>query len=263
MPQLDYAIKYKKNSGQALSVKDLKDKYLFGIEIEDQQGVAYPDSAYELYLQAAQQNLEQFLNVKFAKQVFEETIPFDRNLWESWGYIRCTYPVVCPLSLEGFLNTTKQATYPQEWLTAKKESDGQLYHRNIYVVPAGQNSTAISSTVVFSGTIPEIGYGFAREIPEYWTVKYVTGFDRIPFDIIDIVGKLASIKVLNVGGDLVIGAGIASSNISIDGLSQGIQTTQSAENSAYSARIRQYEKELKEQLPIIRQRYVGISWGAI
>ena len=46
-------------------------------------------------------------------------------------------------------------------------------------------------------------------------------------------------------GDLVIGAGIANISRSIDGLSQSIGTTASAENSAYSARIKLLDTQLQ------------------
>lgn len=262
MAQLTYNIKYKKNSELVLSVKDLKDKYLFGINIDDQQGLSYDDSSYLYYIKSAQNYVEKSLNILLNRQVYEESFHFRNDDWRNWGYIQCTYPVHCPLSLEGFLNTTKQATYPPEWLSSKRTSEEQTYHRNLYVVPAGADATALSSSVVFSGVVPQIGYSGWTNIPNYWTVRYVTGFKSVPRDLTDLVGKFASISALNIAGDLVIGAGIASSSLSIDGLSQSIQTTQSAENSAYSARIRQYLSELKEQMPIIKQRYVGLTMGA-
>ena len=54
----------------------------------------------------------------------------------------------------------------------------------------------------------------------------------------------AAIDVLNLMGDLVIGAGIAAESISIDGLTRTINTTASAENHAYSAKVDEYKLKL-------------------
>jgi energy-converting hydrogenase Eha subunit A len=70
---------------------------------------------------------------------------------------------------------------------------------------------------------------------------------------------------------LIIGAGIAATSISLDGLSQSIQTTQSAENSGYSAVIKDYSEKLfgktKDDpfaiLKILKDYYKGQSMNII
>jgi len=59
------------------------------------------------------------------------------------------------------------------------------------------------------------------------------------------IGLQAAIHPFNILGDLAIGAGIASMSVSVDGVSRSINTTASAENAAFSARIIQYHKELR------------------
>ena len=76
----------------------------------------------------------------------------------------------------------------------------------------------------------------------------------------DVIGKLASIGIFNIAGDIVLGqAAIANYSLSIDGLSQSIGTTMSAENSAYSARIRMYKDEIKDSLNRLRNYYRGVG----
>ena len=83
-----------------------------------------------------------------------------------------------------------------------------------------------------------IYYGEADNIfPNYWHAKYLTGFKKIPNDLLNVLGMLASINVLNIAGDIILGAGIASYSLSLDGLSQSISSTSSATNSGYGARI--------------------------
>lgn len=69
---------------------------------------------------------------------------------------------------------------------------------------------------------------------------------RIPSQLLEYTGVNAAMSLLITAGDLVIGAGVASMSRSIDGLSQSINTTASAENSAYSARIRMLRDTAKE-----------------
>jgi len=59
----------------------------------------------------------------------------------------------------------------------------------------------------------------------------------LPDDIVRCIGLIASMHPFNILGDIVIGAGIASKSISVDGISKSVNTTSSAENAAYSARI--------------------------
>ena len=100
-------------------------------------------------------------------------------------------------------------------------------------------------------------------VPNYWSVEYITGWRVPPGDIKDYLLKQAAIAVLNILGDITFGAGIASKSISADGLSETINTTQSAENSLYSARIRQFERENKEEIKILRGKYKGIVLGVL
>jgi hypothetical protein len=64
-------------------------------------------------------------------------------------------------------------------------------------------------------------------------------------------------------GDLVGGIAIASKSIGIDGLSQSINTTNSPENAGYSARLRMYEKEIKQDILRLRAKYMRIGFIAI
>jgi len=84
------------------------------------------------------------------------------------------------------------------------------------------------------------------QVPDLWVVKYEAGFKNgcIPILLNQAIGLLAAVQAYSIAGNLVLGAGIAGSSISLDGLSQSIQTTQSAENSAYSATRKEYADQL-------------------
>ena len=65
----------------------------------------------------------------------------------------------------------------------------------------------------------------------------------------------AALLPLDTAGDLLLGAGIASQSISMDGLSTSTGTTSSATNAGYGARAIQYRKRLTMLLKSIRRKY--------
>jgi len=79
-------------------------------------------------------------------------------------------------------------------------------------------------------------------VPQAWRFTYSHGFAEgcVPTFLNSVIARIAAMQAMIVGGNLILGAGIASSSISIDGMSQSIQTTQSPENSAFSATIKEY-----------------------
>ena len=120
--------------------------------------------------------------------------------------------------------------------------------------------TTTAASVLYSGVLPSLGLNGWREIPNYWTIEYCTGFDTIPEDLLDVVGKLASLGIFNIAGDIALGqAALANYSLSIDGLSQSVGTTNSATNAAFGARIINYQKELKDSLEKLRAYYRGIG----
>jgi len=255
MPTITLKSKYKIDFTPLLSPEELKDIYLFGIPLTDKNGVSISDETIKYYIAAAQEQLENYLALKFKKQVYVETLSFTAEHFYNWAYLRVTYPVVYPILLEGFLNTTKQTTYPKEWLSCKTSIDGTLYHRNLYIVPAG-NSSQLTQQQLFTGIIPNLSYlGLAR-IPNYWSVTYISGFAVVPRQLIDIVGKLAALNIFRISGDLVVSAGIGSFSLSIDGLSQ------SQSIKAFDSRIQATLTDLTQRLlPEARDYYKGILFS--
>ena len=97
-------------------------------------------------------------------------------------------------------------------------------------------------------------------LPQLYELTYTAGFEtgQVPTDILDLIGMFAAIGPFHIFGDLIAGAGIATVSLSMDGLSQNIGTTSSATNSGYGARVGNYLKEIKEQVPHLRKYYKGI-----
>lgn len=259
MPSIQYTLPFNKNSDLVLSPTELKETYLFGVPILDPAtGQEMDNETVKFYIQSAQSEVEKYLNLKLNKQIIDEQKDFMLDDFQSWALVRVTYPVVEAHELKGFISDVQQIAYPKEWISSRKTSDGYLYHRNIYLIPG--SSAAQTNAIVYSGISPHLGYFGQKQIPNYWRVKYCTGFDQVPKDIINIIGKKAAVQIFNILGDLILGAGIANTSIGIDGLSQSVASTASASYSGYGARISIYQKEIDSQLPLMKDYYRGITF---
>lgn len=259
MPQLTLSIKYRKNTGLVFSVSEIWSLYLYGISIKGSNGSAFSEEAIRMYVQAAQREVENYFNLLFVKQLIatETTSYYHTDYWTHFPIIQVNYPVREPMALIGMLAKMEQIIYPWGWLFCEKDQRG-IGKRRISIVPTGASTTQVNAEVILTGISSQIGMQRFMNIPDYWNVQYITGFDldKLPMDLLDIVGKIASLGPLNIAGDLILGqAGIASMSLSIDGLNQSIGTTSSAENSGYSARIKQYAKEIQDTVKRIKLVY--------
>jgi hypothetical protein len=126
------------------------------------------------------------------------------------------------------------------------------------------------SSVLYSGSVPFLGISglYGRPYTPLWfKISYKAGFDGkgqladpdgseeypYPNSILDAVGLLSSMLPLDTAGDLIVGAGIASKSISFDGLSTSINTTSSATNAGYGARMISYRKRFENIMKSIKR----------
>jgi hypothetical protein len=265
MAQLTLVSLFAKNSDLVISAQELKNNYLYGMMMSssfaNKINLTLSDADIEFHIRAVQKEMENYLAVKLHQTIFQETLQFSNKEWRAWGYIKTSYPIVCPLKLEGFLNTTLMAIYPREWLSVKTTSTGESPQRQLYLVPAG-NTGAITNAVVFAGILPNLGYMNAGRIPNYWSPTYVTGFpqNKIPYDILQCIGQFAAINILWILGSNIYGfPGISGMSLSIDGLSQST----SSQLNAFGARIKDYHDDLMRKLPNLRDHYRGFNWLSV
>lgn len=258
MPQVVYNLISGKNNGLPIGPSEVADLYFFGIPIVDPAGNTMSDAAITFQIKQAVEEMEGYLNCKLTKQVIEETQSYQLNDYKSWGYIPTTYPIICPVALEGRVGTVSQIIYPKEWLSVKKTNDGIGFHRQAFLVPTSGTAMQANS-VSYGGFVPQVGWFGQNTIPNYWTFIYVTSFERTPEDILAILGMLASIKIFHQLGDIILGAGIASQSLGIDGLSQSISTTSSATNAGYGSRIVGYIADIKVGMPRLKAKYDGMT----
>lgn len=228
-----------------MSVDTLKAAYLTGLNIKDpNSGAPIPNEVYQRYINNAISYLEHFLDISISPvRNFVENRDYDRNAYTDFGFMHLNnYPAIQINSLKMvyFRDEAGDADSLQEIPLSWVRLDP---HDGIIRLVPNTNFTA-SLQLGNRGFFPEVLR--TANVPHLWEINYDFGFDTgcVPVMINEAVGMLASVSALTVGGNLVLGAGIAGSSISLDGLSQSIQTTQSAENSAFSATILDYTKRL-------------------
>jgi hypothetical protein len=246
------------------NVWDLKQNFMFGLDLTDDSGFPFPNAMFEFAIRSAVDSLEKTIGVRLKPYVIlEERQDYYLTDYREYAFIQLNeYPIQSVEKVMIRYPSTPDITgastvdIPSSWVQINK------VHGQINLVPTyGSFSNMIMGmggdylSFLWRGWMGNAGY-----FPNLWAINYTAGFEcgAVPYDVIAVVSKMACFYPLNIAGDLVGGIAIASKSIGIDGLSQSINTTSSPENAGYSARLRQYERELKTEIPRLVGYYKGM-----
>lgn len=239
-----------------MTAKELTNRYLWGVDLTNDEGAPYDKADLEFYIRSAQEWLQKQIPglLLFPTVITNERHDYYATDYTSWNFIKMfRFPVQSVESLGmQFPLGTQITKFDPSWYRTESVA-GQT----MLVPTAGTFSSILLSQ---GGNYLPLLSG-NQNIPMVWSIDYTAGFEKgeIPTDILNIIGLKASIMPLTIAGDLIAGAGIASKSISLDGLSQSINTTASAENTGYSANIKHREKEIDSMLKNLKEFYTGIS----
>lgn len=269
MPQLKLQIGYHHDSHLVISPTELLEQHFWGIPTCDQFGNPIPHKLIKQKILDAQHEVENYFSIKLFPQIVSETTSYySEEFTNGYPFVQASYNVRTPYKLEGWYNNTAQMSISKEWLSTRKEnnslddSDAAMF-RNIYIVPGGGSMYNQQPGIVHTGAFPLVAYGRSNYIPNYWKVTYLTGFKKMPGDLIALVAKMASIPVFAQLGDTHLGVGVSNQSISLDGLSQTINSVRNANASIYNARITQYLKELEVDLVNLNRKYKGLLFSVL
>ncbi len=240
-------------SAAVLSIQELKDIYLLGVDLTDNDGNGYPDRLFQHYIDAAVAWMERELDIYITpRNVVNETHDHIGDDYGQWGYFQLDhYPTIrMDRVYFQYPSMTEAVDIDSDWWVLQE--DGM--HGVFQMVPGRGN---IADVHLIPGELMPLWSGAHGRVPGVWHFDYRAGFEEgaIPEDVKHCVAILASYGVLDIAGDLVAGAGIANFSISVPGLSQSVGTTSSATNSGYASRIIQYQKELEYLLPALKRYY--------
>ena len=244
-----------KQVGSLISLEDIKSTWLFGLTgIMDGQGQVMGDPQIISCRDLAISMLEHDLDLAFQPRHEIEMKDYDANAYMDWGFLQLNrIPVISIVRFRAvYLADTKLVTLPDN------SQVEEIYETALEIPPAWLRIDLDTGVVRLIPTnkfparlqVDSVGSFFPElfrrhsMVPSLWQISYYWGFKdgAVPMIINLAIGLLTSILVMNTVGDIFpLGSGIASASIGLDGLSQSIQTTASAENTTLSARIKNYQ----------------------
>lgn len=234
-----------------ITVADLKRNYLHGVDTRDNNGKELSRKAIDFILKAAISQLEHDYEITVTPtQYKDERHDYKMDDYWNWCLIQLRHKPV--ISIDRFaLSVASQdvlCEFPTDWIRLNN-MNGQLQIAPI----SGSVGLFNIGNVTF---LPRILI-FNDVFPAFFRLTYTAGFEqgKIPPIVNNAIGLIAALRVLSIAGDLVVGAGIANSSLSMDGLSQSVGTTASAMYGAYSARMEDYRKELDKITAILKKYY--------
>lgn len=226
-----------------ISVKQLRERFLFGIDVTDGEGNPLPDEVFQSYLDTAISLLEHDLDIAITPRTYAgdcaELKDYRSNDYIEWGYFQLNnIPIIEVKQIRAHYQGQDILKYPPEWYRIQKH-DG--------IVRLIPNTTGSAQFMADASTsyLPEL-FRNQGVVPLLWEIDYTAGFKNgeVPIILNTAIGVLAAVVALINLSDLVLGAGIASQSIGLDGLSQAVTLTASAENNTNSAKILDWKRLL-------------------
>ena len=238
-----------------ITAQSVRDNYLFGVDLRDDNGNEMPTSLIEKYILSAQQWLEKELNILLSERtIISERHDFHASDYYQYSFLKANYrPVQSVERLDAIWPVgSGKVEFNLEWIKCESIS-GQM---NLVPTSGTISAFLIGQNAGFLPMLSGRSY-----IPHLFELDYKAGFKdgELPADLMDLIAMKAALGPLNIAGDLIAGAGIANKSVSIDGVSQSVGTTSSATNAGYGARIIQYTKQIEEMLSIQKTYWGGIN----
>lgn len=182
---------------------------------------------------------------------FDEKYPFDRNYWESYGYMQLNNRPIASVEKLAFTPATQVDILELDpsWIESANFYKGVV--NVIPLVPAtGINDTQV--TIGSTGGAAFITFFYGKGwIPALIRAKYTCGFPnrQFPRMINEIVGAQAAINVLSM---LAATNKVSSYSINLDGGGQSVSTPGP---EVYNSRIENLEKQKHILMQKIRNVY--------
>lgn len=216
----------------------LRKLFLFGIKLVDEDGVELQDEVLDFYIQSSLSQMEAALTMTIRPAVgVEERIDYRQDVWRNYSFLQLRQrPIVKVNSFDVMFGDATVFSAPSDWWRIENKM-GQIH---------------LFPTLGTFASVPLLGLSALSPVllktdsaPQVFRINYDVGFvNGIEEDMAEAILAFAALNIFNIMGDIVIGPGIAGFSLGLDGLSQSIQTTASAEHSAYGARIQLYIRRL-------------------
>lgn len=237
----------KKIKLEGMKTNDLLDACFQGIDLKTYDGDAFSRTFLVTALNSAIDTAEMTFDISLTtKEIEDEFHDIDQGYFNNYAYTPLNVrPVQEIHSVKYYFGNSKIMDVPKNWI--------QKHSNSLTIFPI---SGAMSAQFQTGGYFLPFMYN-SNYLPSAITVSYRAGLkkEEIPTNLLEYIYKLAANSIFEVWGDQIIGAGIASASLSIDGLSQSTGTTQSAMYGGASARIKEYGEDIDALVPVIRRYF--------
>jgi len=255
--------------GEVLTADDIKYSFMWGQDFLASNGEVWTEEQTKKMVEWAVAQIEKKLNIdiywrdNFCDDTTNEDIEEEKYVRKEFPYpnrrsrrytIRSRWrPIREVTRLDFFSPTDTKILDMLPWLRIdRRNGKFRIYPRQGEI----QSFTSYS--------YPWIRILDLYDYPDAFHIDYTTGFknaELVPEDLRDIIGKIATLKMLNVIGDGLL-AGFSSSSLSLDGMSESFSSTQSATSAYYGARIKVYQDEINAYIEENRNKYGNFRIGS-
>jgi hypothetical protein len=224
-----------------LDVKLLLKRYLPGLVLRGPDGEEFPQEFWEWKLKSARDRFERYTQILLTeRQINAEPHDYNAIDFATWGWIQLyQYPVTNVSEIRAEYPTSETITiFPSVWIRVRME------HGQLQLVPT---SGTLSNVLIGRGGsyLGLLRYK-TSSLPDLFKVTYTAGLAKgqVPASIVDAVGKLTMIEALTDIGDSLLGPGVQSISVGLDGLSQSIGFSNVQEGGIFAARVNSYLRDL-------------------
>lgn len=271
--------------GNIITPDELRYVYAFGNELQAPNVQTITDETLQWYIDNAVSNTEKDFKISILKRLikyrpqrneirtfsglteeidyfWEDPYDFDAKMVQEYIYIKLRKRPV--LSIQQVLwrdVAGGEIINLTEWMRPNYEKG------SIQFFPVTGSLTSLPLALGISPTFFSVmnarGY-----YPDSFFIDYTVGFNSVREyrkkwnELTNVIGMLAAVALLNDYGD-GRSPGLASSSVSLSGISESFATTQSATNALYGARILQFEKQLREFYKRNKERYCGLQFTSL
>lgn len=236
-----------------ITVAQLKQRYLFGLDLTDKNGNPIPDETFQHQINAALSYLEHKLDIVILKRNFVEKYDYRAVDYMEFNFIQLKHRPLNELTeLKAMFPSNQELVkYPEEWYVTEKES------AQIQLSPV--EGTFSGLIVTQGGSYLPLIYGVRQHWPHLFQATYTAGFDqdKIPTIINEMIGMRAAIRAFDILGDIMFG-NLATESVGLDGASVTKGIAAAAGVAAFSARIKSYRADLEDYISSVKQHYNGI-----
>ena len=204
----------------------------------------YSEEELKEFIEIAMNEFELMSGLVINKVQDKQRIPFDRDLYKSFVYIKTNHGPILSVEQIQIQSSNGENIYnlPPDWIEV-----GLAHKRQLNLVPilsifgaAGlQDGRASNAGLIFLQAVNSFQW-----LPAFFTVKYTYGLSHkegeVPVPVNQIIGHIAAIEILS---NIQTGNKYNSTSVSQDGISQ---SASSPGTQVYAKRIEELEaKKLK------------------